>query len=93
MPRSKSVLKRYRQNEKRRLANRYHRSNLKTQIKKLKKTIEEKDVDAAQRLLQPTISTIDKTAQKGVIHQNTASRYKSNLTSKINVLLSEKKSG
>jgi small subunit ribosomal protein S20 len=92
MPRSKSILKRIRQNEKRRVANRFHKSTFKTQIKKLRKAIEEKDSAAAQKLLQPTISIIDKTAQKGIIHQNTASRYKSKLTSQVNALLSESKS-
>ena len=91
MPRSKSVLKRIRQNDKIKLRNRQHRSTLRTQIKNLRKAIEAKDAAQAEKLLQPTISIIDKSVCKGIIHANTASRYKSKLTQQVNKLDKGKK--
>lgn len=87
MPRSKSVLKRIRQNIKRNLRNRRHRSALRTQIKKLRQAIEAKDASLAKNLLPPTIAIIDKSVSKGIIHPNTASRYKSRLIHKVNTLI------
>ena len=89
MPRSKSVLKRIRQNIKRRMRNRHHRATLRTQIKRLRKAIEARDASQAKELLPPTISIIDKSIRKGIIHTNTASRYKSRLSQKVNALLEE----
>jgi small subunit ribosomal protein S20 len=40
----------------------------------------------ASALLPETLSVIDKTAQKKVIHANTASRYKSRLAQKVAAL-------
>ena len=42
----------------------------------------------AQALLPETLGIIDKTAQKKVIHSNTASRYKSRLALKVAALAS-----
>lgn len=76
----KSAEKRNIQNEKRRQRNREHRSRMRTAIKKLRLSLEGGDVEASRALLPPTLRLIDATAQKGVIHPNTAARYKSRLT-------------
>ena len=86
MPNHKSAEKRVRQNEKRRLVNRSNRSSLRTQIKKLRTAITGSDAQASQELLVPTISAIDKAVNKGILHKNTAARYKSRLTSHVNNL-------
>lgn len=86
MPNHKSAEKRVRQNEKRRVINRSNRSKVRTQIKKLRSALGSKDKSASQELLNPTISTIDKAVNKGLLHKNTAARYKSRLTGHVNEL-------
>lgn len=76
----KSAEKRNRQNIARRAANRARRSTMRTAVKKLRTAIETGDADRARELLQPTLSLVDATAQKGVIHANAAARYKSRLS-------------
>lgn len=80
MPNHKSAEKRVRQNEKRRAVNRSSRSDLRTQIKKLRTSLAASDKNQSQELLTPTVSAIDKAVNKGVLHRNTAARYKARLT-------------
>jgi len=75
-----------RQNEKRRRINRSNRSRLRTAIKKLRAAIAAGDQKGAQQLLPQTISIIDKSVRKGVLHRNAAARYKSRLTVRLNQL-------
>ncbi len=86
MPNHKSAKKRVRQNEKRRAVNRSNRSGLRTQIKKLRSAIGGSDQNQSQELLIPTVSAIDKAVNKGILHKNTAARYKSRLTTHVNNL-------
>ena len=86
MPNHKSAKKRVRQNEKRRAVNRSNRSGLRTQIKKLRSAIGGTDQALSQELLNPTVSAIDKAVNKGILHKNTAARYKSRLTGHVNGL-------
>lgn len=86
MANTKSAEKRNRQNLKARERNRAHRSTLRTAIKKLRAVVSSGDAAAAQELLPKTLGVIDKTAQKKVIHANTASRYKSRLAQKVAAL-------
>ncbi|MBA2605786.1 MAG: 30S ribosomal protein S20 [Acidobacteriota bacterium] len=83
MPNHKSAIKRVKQNEKRRAINRGNRGSLRTQIKKLRLALAENNKTESQELLSPTVSIIDKAVNKGIIHKNTAARYKSRLTSHI----------
>ncbi|MEM7480309.1 MAG: 30S ribosomal protein S20 [Acidobacteriota bacterium] len=75
----KSAQKRIRQNEKERERNRAIRTKMRNAIRKLRSAVEGEDSKQAQELLVPTLSIIDVTARKGVIHANTAARYKSRL--------------
>ena len=75
-----SALKRARQNEKRRLRNRASNTRLRSQIRKLRRAVEEGNLDEAKQLLRPTLSLIDRSVQKGVLHDNAAARRKSRLT-------------
>jgi small subunit ribosomal protein S20 len=86
MPNHKSAEKRVRQNEKRNAINKNNRSALRTQIKKLRAAIAAGDTNQSQELLMPTVSVIDKAVNKGVLHKNTAARYKSRLTAHVNSL-------
>jgi small subunit ribosomal protein S20 len=76
----KSAVKRNRQNIIQRERNRSQRSRMRTRIKQLRTAIESGEADTAKSLLSDTLSLIDRTAQKGVIHTRTADRYKSRLS-------------
>jgi small subunit ribosomal protein S20 len=86
MPNHKSAEKRVRQTVKRNTVNTSNKSRLRTQIKKLRAALDAGDKAQSLELLQPTISTIDKAVNKGILHKNTAARYKSRLTSHVNAL-------
>jgi small subunit ribosomal protein S20 len=83
----KSALKRIKQTRKRQALNRMHHTTLRHQIRKLRQAIESKDLAAAQALAKPTFQLIDSSIHKGVLHRNTASRYKSRLNVRLNALL------
>ena len=86
MPNHKSAEKRVRQNIKRNAINRNNKSSLRTQIKKLRAALTAGDKTQSQELLTPTVSAIDKAVNKGILHRNTAARYKSRLTAHVNDL-------
>jgi small subunit ribosomal protein S20 len=86
MANHKSAVKRVRQNVKRNEINRSNRSKLRTQIKKLRTTLAAHDKNGSTELLNPTVSLIDKAVNKGIIHRNTAARYKSRLTKHVTEL-------
>ena len=86
MANHKSAEKRIRQTEKRNAINRASRSKLRTQIKKLRTAIGGSDKAGSTELLNPTVSLIDKMVNKGIIHRNTAARYKSRLTKHVSEL-------
>ena len=81
--RNKSALKANRQNIKRREHNRALRAKLRTGLKGIRKNLDAKDVAGARKALTSLQSLVDKMATKGIIHKNTASRYKSRLAAKI----------
>jgi small subunit ribosomal protein S20 len=81
--RNKSALKANRQNVKRREHNRQLRSKLRTGLKAVRAAVDAKDKAAAKKALTTLQSLVDKMATKGIIHKNTASRYKSRLAAKI----------
>jgi small subunit ribosomal protein S20 len=81
--RTKSALKANRQNVKRREHNRTMRSKLRTALKAIRASLDAKDVTGAKAALSQTVSLVDKMATKGIIHRNTAGRYKSRLSSRV----------
>jgi len=82
----KSAKKRAVQSEKRRQRNVAQRSELRTQIKTLLKTIGTGDFKAAMEAFKKTASILDRSARKGLIHKNKAARTKSRLNKKIKAL-------
>jgi small subunit ribosomal protein S20 len=84
MPNHKSAEKRMRQNETRKQINRSNRTRVRGSIRKLRVALETGDAKELTTLLPATVSTIDKAVQKGVLHKNTAARYKSRLTASAN---------
>jgi len=77
-----SALKAHRQSLVHRERNRRYRSQLRATLKQIRLVID-KDKAAAKKELSQAISLIDKMAGKGVIHRNTASRYKSRLSARL----------
>jgi small subunit ribosomal protein S20 len=81
-----SALKRARQTERRTTRNRANTSRLRTQLRELRETIEKGDKAAAQQAYRQTVSALDKAIQKGTLHENTASRYKSRLGARVSAM-------
>jgi len=84
--RSKSGIKRQRQNLKRRERNTAVKSDLKTQLKKFESVLESKDVNAAQQALRETEAKLRKAASKGVMKKETVSRKVSRLSKRVSAL-------
>lgn len=78
-----SALKRARQTERRTARNRSNTSRLRTQLRELREAIEKGDKAAAQQSYRQAVSALDKAIQKGTLHENTASRYKSRLGARV----------
>ncbi len=85
MANTKSALKRIRQNEKRRLRNRFIRSRARTAVKVTRAALTQKSPDVTALVAQAT-RLLDKAVTKGVIHRNTAARKKSTLAHQLATL-------
>jgi small subunit ribosomal protein S20 len=81
-----SALKRARQTEKRSVRNRANTSRLRSALRQLRESLTKGDKAGAGLVYRQTVSALDKAVQKGVLHENTASRYKSRLSARVNVL-------
>jgi small subunit ribosomal protein S20 len=81
--RTKSALKANRQNIKRREHNRQLRTRLRGALKAIRASLDDDDLDGAKTALNKTMSIVDKMATKGIIHPNTAGRYKSRITKRV----------
>ena len=81
-----SSLKRARQTETRTAVNRANRSRVRTSLRDLREALTKGDVKAAQEQYRITVSALDKSVQKGVLHSNTVSRYKSRLNTRLKAL-------
>ena len=86
MAQSLSAKKRVRQNLVRRMRNRRRMHGLKGAIRKFLTAIHDGKMDQAQQQLSGLTKLLDQTAAKGTLHRNTASRYKSRLTLRLNKL-------
>ncbi len=76
MPKSRSVLKRQRQTERRRIRNRSVNSELKTRERRVRSAGDPATAQTELRLLQ---KRLDQAAAKGIIHPNKAARKKARL--------------
>ncbi len=84
MANHKSAAKRDRQSKVRRLRNRMNKSAMKSTVRQVEEAIVAGSEEQAKAALQVAISLIYKTATKGTIHKNTASRKVSRLTKRVN---------
>ena len=78
-----SALKRARQTEKRTAVNRANTTQLRTSLRQMRESLAKGDKTAAQKTYRETVSALDKAIQKGVLHKNTAARYKSRLSARV----------
>jgi small subunit ribosomal protein S20 len=81
-----SAIKRARQTETRTQRNRSNNSRLRTSLRELREALTKGDKQAAEQTFRKTVSALDKAIQKGVLHENTAARYKSRLSTRLNAL-------
>jgi len=83
MAHHKSSLKRIRQDEKKKLHNRYYAKTTRNAIKVLRST---SDKEEAVKLYPEVVSMIDKLAKRNIIHKNKAANLKSKLAVQVNQL-------
>jgi small subunit ribosomal protein S20 len=81
-----SALKRARQTEKRTAINRANKSQVRKSLRALREALAKGDTSGVAAQYNKTVSALDKSVQKGVIHKNTASRYKSRLHARVKAL-------
>ena len=87
MPVSSSVQKQARVAERRRLRNKSVRSQCKTNVTKAEGLIFSGELEQAKQAVNVAIASLDKAAEKGIIHTNNAARRKSRLMKKLNEAL------
>ena len=78
-----SAIKRARQTETRTVRNRSNSSRLRSELRGLREALAKGDKAAAEKIFRKTVSALDKAIQKGVLHKNTAARYKSRLSARL----------
>ncbi len=83
MANHKSAKKRARQDEKKRLHNRFYKKTTRTAIKALRDL---EDKAEAEKFLPKVCSLVDRLAKNNMIHKNKASNLKSKLTKHVNAL-------
>ena len=86
----KQARKRHRQSLERRMRNRAVRTRVRRQIRQMRAALAEGDAAKVKELLPETMSVIDVGWRKGVIHRNTAARYKSRVAKHAEAVISGK---
>ncbi len=76
MPSSKQAKKRVVTDERKRVANKIMRTNMRSAVKKV---LSAETADEAKSLLPEAMKRVDKCAKKNIIHDNAAARAKSRL--------------
>jgi small subunit ribosomal protein S20 len=81
-----SALKRVRQTAKKTEINRNNRSRVRGALRKMREVAAAGDKKAAEQQFRETVSALDRAIQKGVLHKNTAGRYKSRLAARVQAI-------
>jgi small subunit ribosomal protein S20 len=82
-----SSLKRARQTITKTAGNRANKTKLRGTLRTLREAIDEGDKKTIAATYSQTVSVLDKSVQKGVLHKNTASRYKARLNARVKALV------
>ena len=86
-----SSLKRARQTITKTAVNRANKSKLRGTLRTLREAIVAGDTKTLATAYSETVSVLDKSVQKGVLHKNTASRYKARLNARVKAVVTTKK--
>ncbi len=85
-----SSLKRARQTVVKTEVNRANRTRVRGSLRLMREALLKGDIKSAQEQFKATVSALDKSVQKGVLHKNTVSRYKSRLNARLKALATAK---
>jgi small subunit ribosomal protein S20 len=85
-----SSLKRARQTVGKTAVNRSNKSKLRGTLRQLREAIAQGDHATAMTQYRETAAILDKSVQKGVLHKNTANRYKSRLNAHVKAVAPKK---
>jgi small subunit ribosomal protein S20 len=85
-----SSLKRARQTETKTAVNRANKTKLRSSLRGLREAIAAGDKKTIAATYSETVSVLDKSVQKGVLHKNTASRYKARLNARVKAVATKK---
>ena len=86
MANTKSAQKAVRKIERKTAVNKSRRSQMRTYVRKVEEALEAKDAGGAATALKEAAPLVARAAQKGILHQNAASRKISRLTKRVNAL-------
>ena len=94
MAHHQDAIKRIKQAETRRAANRHYRTRMRNHIKRVRDAVETGNAKTAQEELRLAVSIIHRIAGKGIIHRNQAARRISRLNKAVKAIAAApKKSG
>jgi len=80
---TRSAIKRVRSNQRKRVYNKIARTSVRTHLRAAREALGATDAAAARQAAMQAVSTLDKAANKGVIHKRNAGRRKSRLMKKL----------
>ena len=83
MPNTKSASKRLRQNKVRRTRNRAVKSDVRTQLRKVREAVKAGDIGKAEDEFRVASRKLDKAADKKTMHRNTVARLKSRMQKRL----------
>jgi small subunit ribosomal protein S20 len=81
---TQSAIKRIRRSERRRRINQVHRSRARTYVKRTRALIAAGQIEEAEAAALQAVRSLDKAAERGIIHKNKAARSKSRLMKQLN---------
>ncbi len=84
MANTQSAIKRIRRSERRRRINQVHRSRARTYAKRTRALIAAGQIEEAEAVALQAVRSLDKAAERGIIHKNKAARSKSRLMKRLN---------
>jgi len=80
MAHHKSAIRQHRSGVRKAAVNKKNKSTLRTQVKKVREAIQDKNKEEAKNLLPKSFSAIDKAVKKKTIHKNKGKRLRSRLS-------------
>jgi small subunit ribosomal protein S20 len=85
-----SSLKRARQTVTKTAINRANKSKLRGTLRVMREALAAADKKTLNDVYRSTVSVLDKSVQKGILHKNTASRYKGRLNARVKAIVTAK---